>query len=113
MGLMIRDERPADFASLDARNIKANQRRITSQYFRNTRSLDTAHSKQRARQRGNPKRLGGPTDFNSERTEGGRREWMTLRASAPLSVSSALKTGRLRMQLRYAGISWLLLTSCE
>src|ERR1043166_5698439 len=46
IGLMIRDERPADFVSLDARNIRANHRRITTQYLRNTRSLDTAPSKQ-------------------------------------------------------------------
>src|SRR6266487_3434333 len=45
-GPMMLQERRAEFSSLDAAKIRPNQSRITSQYFRNTRSLDTAHSKQ-------------------------------------------------------------------
>src|SRR6266566_1847005 len=64
-GPMMREERRAEFSSLDAAKIRPNQSRITSQYFRNTRSLDTAHSKQGSLQRGNPKRLGKPAGFES------------------------------------------------
>jgi hypothetical protein len=42
---MIREERAADWTSLEARKMRPNQSIIGSQYFANERSLDTANSK--------------------------------------------------------------------